>query len=174
MLTGQQIISCVIDFPQCDRSYLSPVQVAWLHSLHRVGIAWLEIGEFFLRIRKKPLTFLTYAKRVFMLRFYFFRENSTIASGGVKTILFYHRKGISWLTEDVIPYLSAPRRTLLAKLSTQDKVAKVNTIRHCYHRYDLKSWKMACNWLMMRSSAEVWVIWPNGSSRRSASGYRQD
>ena len=33
---------------------------------------------------------------------------------------------------------------------------------------------MACNWLMMRSSAEVWVIRPSRSSRRSASGHRDE
>ena len=108
------------------------------------------------------------------LRFYFFPRKLHHCLWRSKHDLIYHRKGIPWLTQDVIPYLSAPRRTLLAKLSTQDKVAKVNTIRHCYHRYDLKSWKMACNWLMMRSSAEVWVIWPSRTSRRSASGHQQD
>ena len=49
ILTDQQIRSCVI-----DRSYLSPVQVAWLHSLI-VALAWLVIGDFRLRLRKKYL-----------------------------------------------------------------------------------------------------------------------
>ena len=60
------------------------------------------------------------------LRFYFFPRRLHHCFWRSKHDLIYHPKGIPWLTRDVIPYFSAPRRTLLAKLYTyQPKIKKL-------------------------------------------------
>ena len=48
------------------------------------------------------------------LRFYFFPEKLHHCFWRSKHDLIYHCKGISWLTQDVIPYFSSPRWTVLA------------------------------------------------------------
>ena len=111
---------------------------------------------------------------VLNINFHMFRDETQKAFGGVLRFYFFLRKlhHCFWRSKHDLRTTDFASKVIY--ISTQDKVAKVNTIRHCCPRYDVKSSKMACNWLMMRSSAEVWVIWPSRSSRRSASGHRQD
>ena len=142
----------------------------WLHSLHSVGLAWLVIGEFCLLWRQKiPGKVHWPFKRIYVFTYVLgwstvhILKQSLIIHGLLKTphnfintnyILLHNRSYLSHSKSEQcklhdLKYWSAWIFNSLTRQNSPEG------------RYEEKRWKMACNWLMMRSSPEVWFVGRN-------------